>query len=159
MSTAWFCSCPVGSGQEINCTESMFCKQAVLMESGCCKRHVPPGQAEIKLPRGPIITPLSTCMRLYPGGRCCQVTLRTRTKCYRSPGTPEALQLIPGGNRVTREGSGEGVGVGSAGTHWEAVSIKFGERWKTCPYFYLLIMWYSKLRLILFQVRIRLLRL
>lgn len=34
----------------------------------------------------------------------------------------QALQLIPGENRGMREGSGEGGGVGSAGTHWEVVS-------------------------------------
>lgn len=83
MSIARFCSCTVGSSQALNCTESTLCKQDVLMESGCCNWHVPPDQTA---PR-PFITPLSTYMRLCPGGRCCQVTPRIRTKCYRSPGT------------------------------------------------------------------------
>lgn len=34
----------------------------------------------------------------------------------------QALQLIPGGNGKMREGSGEGGGVGPAGTHWKVVS-------------------------------------
>lgn len=48
----------------------------------------------------------------------------------------QALQLIPGGNRGMREGSGEGGGAGTAGTHWEVVSTEFGEKHLT---FYLFI--------------------
>ncbi len=108
MSTARFCSCTVGSSQAINCTESALSKQAVLTESACCNWHVPSDQTA---PR-PFITPLPTYVRLCPGGRCCQVTLRTRTKCYKPPGTPR-----PFSQTLEREARGEG-GARVEGVAW-----------------------------------------
>ena len=102
--------CTAGGSQAVKRTESTLCKQAVLMESGCRNQHIPPGPGWDQTALRPLKnTSPPSYMRLCPGGRCCQVTLRTRTKGYvQAPRDSHALQLIPWGVRADRWGRGSG---------------------------------------------------